>query len=67
VRHFLVAHSDVLITDYDPMIVGDLFLFFDVSYRDGAGVEQRTRAGVGTSGPYVDFRGSEQAPTMLSA
>jgi hypothetical protein len=62
----LAAHSEVLITDYDPMIDGDLFLFFDVSYRDGAGVEQRSRAGVGTSGPdgpYVEFRASSQRPS----
>jgi hypothetical protein len=58
----LAAGSEALITDYDPMIDGDLFLLFDVSYRDAAGLEQRSRAGVGTSGPdgpYVEFRASE--------
>lgn len=62
----LAAHSEVLITDYDPMIDGDLFLFFDVSYRDRAGIDQRTRAGISTNGPdgpYVEFRASEQGPS----
>jgi hypothetical protein len=51
----LAAHSEVLITDYDPMIDGDLFLFFDVAYRDGTGIAQRSRAGVGVNGPNGRF------------
>jgi hypothetical protein len=58
----LAADSEVLITDYDPTIDGDLLLFFDLSYRDAAGIEQRWRAGVSTGGPggpYVEFRANE--------